>query len=234
MGTTVAPLLRNVKGSPLSISEVDANFSAIATKLGEKVDESAYTDALVLTKIKNVDGPGSGLDADTVDGLNPTATNINSSIVSRDASGNFSASNITANLIGDVTGGLTGNVTGNVTGNLTGDADNALSLGGLLANLYALKASPALSGTPTAPTASSGTNNTQIATTAFVATAINLATTALGTMSSQNSNSVSITGGTITNTTVNGVTVGSNASNAKTISNLTPSGGSNGDVWYRV
>lgn len=38
---------------------------------------------------------------------------------------------------------------------------------------YALKASPALSGTPTAPTATAGTNTTQIATTAFVTNAIN-------------------------------------------------------------
>jgi hypothetical protein len=37
---------------------------------------------------------------------------------------------------------------------------------------YAQKASPALTGTPTAPTAASSTNNTQIATTAFVATAV--------------------------------------------------------------
>jgi len=40
---------------------------------------------------------------------------------------------------------------------------------------YALKASPALTGTPTAPTAVAGTNSTQIATTAFVADAINSA-----------------------------------------------------------
>lgn len=38
-------------------------------------------------------------------------------------------------------------------------------------------ASPALTGTPTAPTASSGTNNTQIATTAFVNSAVSGATT---------------------------------------------------------
>ena len=40
-------------------------------------------------------------------------------------------------------------------------------------NSYAPKASPAFTGTPTAPTAASGTNTTQIATTAFVQTAIN-------------------------------------------------------------
>jgi hypothetical protein len=53
--------------------------------------------------------------------------------------------------------------------------------------------SPTLTGTPIAPTASPGTNTTQIATTAFVAAA----TGTLGTMSTQNANNVAITGGTI-------------------------------------
>ena len=42
---------------------------------------------------------------------------------------------------------------------------------------YAPLASPALTGTPTAPTAESGTNTTQIATTAFVQTAVSGAIT---------------------------------------------------------
>lgn len=61
-------------------------------------------------------------------------------------------------------------------------AENANKLGGQLPSYYAtaanlnLKAniaSPALTGTPTAPTAAQGTNNTQIATTAFVMAAVN-------------------------------------------------------------
>lgn len=52
------------------------------------------------------------------------------------------------------------------------DLTNALSLGGSAAALYALLASPTFTGTPAAPTASSGTNTTQIATTAFVVTEI--------------------------------------------------------------
>ena len=46
-------------------------------------------------------------------------------------------------------------------------ADSA-KLGGVAAANYALLASPAFTGTPTAPTATAGTNTTQIATTAFV------------------------------------------------------------------
>ena len=57
--------------------------------------------------------------------------------------------------------------------------------------------SPHLSGTPTAPTATGGTNTTQIATTAFVTSAISTATASLGTMATQNANNVAITGGTI-------------------------------------
>ena len=95
-------------------------------------------------------------------------------------------------------------------------------------------ASPALTGTPTAPTATAGSNTTQLATTAFVRGEVVAATGSLGTMSTQNSNAVAITGGTITGTTVNGNVVGSNAVGARTISTSAPSGGSNGDVWYRV
>ncbi len=51
----------------------------------------------------------------------------------------------------------------------TSDANKPVSTAQQTAlNLKADLASPALTGTPTAPTASSGTNNTQIATTAFV------------------------------------------------------------------
>ncbi|WP_081057388.1 hypothetical protein [Burkholderia vietnamiensis] len=44
---------------------------------------------------------------------------------------------------------------------------NASTLGGTAAAAYALLASPAFTGAPTAPTASAGTNTTQLATTAF-------------------------------------------------------------------
>jgi len=54
--------------------------------------------------------------------------------------------------------------------------------------------SPAFTGVPTAPTAASGTSNTQVATTAFVQ---NIAGS-LGTISSQDADNVSITGGSIT------------------------------------
>ena len=65
-------------------------------------------------------------------------------------------------------------------------------------------------------------------------TAISNATGSLGTMSTQNANNVAITGGTIAGTTVNGNTVGSNSVGARTVSSSSPTGGSNGDIWYKI
>lgn len=67
-------------------------------------------------------------------------------------------------------------------------------------------ASPALTGTPTAPTATAGSNTTQLANTAYVKTAVETATGLLGTMSTQNANAVAVTGGTINGTVIGGST----------------------------
>jgi hypothetical protein len=56
--------------------------------------------------------------------------------------------------------------------------------------------SPALLGTPTSPTATIGTNTTQIASTAFVKATVDALGT-IGTMAAQNKTAVDITGGTI-------------------------------------
>ena len=56
---------------------------------------------------------------------------------------------------------------------LSGNATVSFVVTAAMYTLLAPLASPALTGTPTAPTASSGTNTTQIATTAFVAPAFN-------------------------------------------------------------
>jgi len=62
-------------------------------------------------------------------------------------------------------------------------------------------ASPTFTGTPQAPTQSSGNNSTRIATTAFVQSAVS--------------------------------SIGGNAAGDRTVSTSAPSGGSNGDIWYR-
>jgi hypothetical protein len=56
----------------------DASYaSTITTALGLKLDASTYTASDVLTKIKTVDGAGSGLDADLLDGNSSAHYRIN-------------------------------------------------------------------------------------------------------------------------------------------------------------
>lgn len=90
-------VLRSVKGSPLTNTEVDTNFTNLNN---DKLETSAYTAADVLTKIKTVDGAGSGLDADLLDGYNQDTANTANTIVRRDASGNINATSINGNLVG--------------------------------------------------------------------------------------------------------------------------------------
>jgi len=87
-----------------------------------------------------------------------------------------------------------------------------------------------LTGIVTAPTQLPEDNSTRVATTAYVQTK----TAALGTMSTQNANAVAITGGTLAGVTVGGVTIGTNASGTKTVSTSSPTGGSDGDIWYQI
>ena len=157
-------VLRSVKGSPLTIAEADANFTNLNTEVGTKLDTATYTAADVLTKLLTVDGSGSGIDADLLDGRNSSTSNTVNTVVHRDSSGNFSAGTITATLVGNVTGNLTGNVTGTVTGNAT-NVDGIIALNN--------------GGTGATTAANARTN------------------LGLGTISTQASNSVSITGGSI-------------------------------------
>ena len=157
-------VLRSVKGSPLTIAEADANFTNLNTEVGTKLDTATYTAADVLSKLLTVDGSGSGIDADLLDGRNSATANTVNTVVHRDSSGNFSAGTITATLVGNVTGNLTGNVTGTVTGNATNvDGTVAINNGGTGAT-----------------TAANARTNLE-----------------LGTIATQASNSVSITGGSI-------------------------------------
>ena len=161
-------VLRSVKGSPLTIAEADANFTNLNTELGTKLDATSYTAADVLSKLLTVDGPGSGLNADLLDGLNASSSDTSGNSVVTRNSGNFSAGTITASLVGNVTGNVTGNLTGTVTGNAT-NVDGIISInnGG--------------TGATTAPNARTNLG--------------------LGTISTQASNNVSITGGSITGIT---------------------------------
>ena len=76
--------------------------------------------------------------------------------------------------------------------------------------------SPAFSGIPTSPTASTGNNSLQLATTAFVANSLGT----LGTISTQNSDAITITGGTITGITDLTVADGGTGSSTLTLNNV--------------
>jgi hypothetical protein len=123
-----------VKNSPLTNAEIDTNFSNLNTDIGTRLLSTDYTASDVLTKIKTVDGSGSGLDADLLDGLNAVSGATGASIVSRDASGNFSAGTITATFTGNVTGNTNGVHTGAVTGNVTGNT-NGVHTGAVTGNV---------------------------------------------------------------------------------------------------
>jgi len=105
MASITAPslTLRSTKGSPLTNAEVDANFSNISTQIALGQTAASYTAADVLAKLITVDGAGSGLDADLLDGLTTASANTASTVVVRDASGNFAAGTITAALAGNAT-----------------------------------------------------------------------------------------------------------------------------------
>ena len=71
----VAALVDSSPGALDTLNELaaalgdDPNFAAtMTTELGKKLDKASYTAADVLAKLLTVDGPGSGLNADTLDG----------------------------------------------------------------------------------------------------------------------------------------------------------------------
>jgi hypothetical protein len=118
--------LRSTKGSPLTNAEVDANFTNLSNAIQTGQTAASYTAADVLAKLITVDGAGSGLDADLLDGYNQDTANTANTIVRRDASGNFSAGTITASLSGSVTSSSV-TITG---GTITGITDIAIADGG--------------------------------------------------------------------------------------------------------
>ena len=97
---------------------------------------------------------------------NATSANTASTIVARDASGNFSAGTVSAALTGNVTGNVSGS-SGSCTGNAATATTATNQSGGTVS-----ATTGSFSSTVTGPTAAAGTNTTQLATTAFVVTAI--------------------------------------------------------------
>lgn len=183
-----------------------AKVSGLQSALDAKLASSSYTAADVLTKMLTVDGAASGLDADLLDGQHASA---------------FATASHT-HAISDVT-------------NLQTSLDAKAPL-----------ASPTFTGTPAAPTATGGTNTTQIATTAFVTSAVSgkldsssytasdVLTKLLTVDGASSGIDADLLDGQHGSYYALASAVGTMAARALTISTSDPSGGSNGDVWFKV
>lgn len=159
--TTTAGAHTAVNASSGNVSfNVPTKTSHLTNDSNFAVDASyVHTDNNFTTALKNkLNGIEAGAEANLVKSVDSTAgtSGLNLSV---DADGKLDA---TINS-GSVASGNANFVTGGTVYNTTKD--------------LAPKASPSLTGTPTAPTAAAGTNNTQIATTAFVTSAIATAQT---------------------------------------------------------
>lgn len=108
--------LRATKGSPLTNTEVDNNFSNLNTDISTRLLASGYNAADILSKLATVDGTGSGLDADLLDGLNTATAATANTVVIRDGSGGFSAGTIAATNFSGTHTGVASLTSGSVTG----------------------------------------------------------------------------------------------------------------------
>lgn len=256
-------ILRSIKGSPLTIEEMDDNFTNLNIEVGQKLNSSSYTASDILTKLKTVDTDASGLNASTLKSLDVASTNTVSTIVSRDSSGNFAAGTITANLVGSVTGNADTVTDGVYT---TGSYNNPSWITGLagskvtaIPNSSLTNSSITVNGTAVSLGGSVDTSsiaNTYSAQQTFrdnlFSITDNLDNTKvlnfqLSTISSGTTRVLSVPdeSGIIatrawaqtnyesyTQTYVQ--TSGRNSQGNKTISTSAPTGGSVGDIWYRV
>ena len=236
--------LRAGRASPLTISEVDANFTNLNT---EKLDAIQFTGDEILTKLKVVDGASSGLDADLLDNMQPASINTASTVVNRDTSGNFSANIITASLNGNastVTNGIYSSgsysnpawITALAGSKITSMPNSSLANSAITINGVAVSLGGSISIT--------GTANTWTAQQTFRDNLFRI-TDDSDTSKVLTLQLTGITAGQIRTLTVpdeNGTiatqsyvqTTGKNSQGNKTISSSAPSGGSAGDVWYRV
>jgi hypothetical protein len=205
-------LLEQSVAGVISIAMLDANYTL--SNFNGVVDEArnqvlVMTGALTATRnviaplvektyiVKNSTTGSQSIQIIGSSGLGVTIPNGATVSVYCDGTNFYSAQ---VNTIGNQT--INGNLT--VTGTTT--LSGALTYGGVtLSNAVTgtgnmvLSASPTFTGAPIAPTATTGTNTTQIATTAFVQAST--AALGLGTMATQNANNVAITGGTMSGMT---------------------------------
>ena len=182
------PKTRTVNGHALS-ADVTVTASDIGVAAGAEVNQNAFSNVKVGSTTVAADSKTDTLElvAGSNVTLTPDATNDKVTIAATDtvythpshtAHSTSAIYKFTNDALGHVNAATAAaasdivSLLGNTAVNrATGDAS-----GNNIASTYAPKASPALTGTPTAPTAAAGTNSTQIATTAFVTNAVGTAT----------------------------------------------------------
>ena len=154
-----------------NVSNIATNTGKLAgIEAGATADQSA---AEILTAIKTVDGAGSGLDADLLDGQTSAYYATAASVTA------VNAKDPVLTITGDVSGTATFTNLGNATLTATVADDSHAhvisNVDGLQTalNTKANLAGPALTGNPTAPTQDAANNSTRIATTAFVTGKVN-------------------------------------------------------------
>jgi uncharacterized protein YjbI with pentapeptide repeats len=164
-----SPALTGTPTAPTAISGTNTTQVATTEFVTTAVAAATIVDAttLVKGKIQLAGDLGGTADLPTVPGLATKEPTITAGIASQYWRGDKTWQALDKSAVG----------LGNVDN--TSDANKPISTATQTAlNLKAPLASPALTGTPTAPTATSGTNTTQVATTEFVTTAVAAATIA--------------------------------------------------------
>jgi hypothetical protein len=196
-------LLEQAVSGVIAITMTDANYTL--SNFNGVVDE-ARNQVLVmsgaLTATRNVIAP---LVEKTYIVKNSTSGSQSIQIIGSSGLGVTIPNGITALVYCDGTNfynAITGSVGAfTVNGALSVTGTTALTGATTLSSTLAVTGATTFTGIPSGPTATPGTNTTQLATTAFTTAAITAATGALGTMSTQNANNVNITGGSITGIT---------------------------------
>ena len=157
-GTALTPDVRSIDFTGVGIQSVTKRGGRITVNMiggvsaltgGDGIHVSGVTGAITITNTgvtRAVAGTGISVDS---------------------SSGTVTITNTGASLGINTFSGLQTSVSG-FSGPLFGTASNSFALGGTGANSWALLNSPVFTGVPLAPTATLGTNTTQIATTAFV------------------------------------------------------------------
>jgi hypothetical protein len=247
-------VLRAIKGSPLSIDELDTNFININNDIGTRLSASSYTATDVLAKLLSVDGAGSGLDSDTVDGYNASVSSTINTIAVRNSSGDLYATgfrgdsygvhngNVIGGIIQGTIQGTTVSATLGFTGDLTGGVTGSITLTGpLTSNSFAgtagqVLASRGASQSPEWVTIdASNTNNTWTGSQTFRDNkfAITDDSDTTKVLNLQLSGITTATTRTLTVPDANGTIATREWTGAKTLSTSTPTGGVNGDIWYQ-